>query len=176
MAAPPLPPADTTTTTTPSPAPRAPAPKPPLITHPGRVLTVVLTVGLVITLGIWAISTSQTETGVGRNVATLPSAVQSVSPGPGELARPQDTITVDLRDDLTGVLIIEPVGRAAFEVPEDQTERVVPLGQLSFRTGKGQELEKFDPGVYRVTVLYWPQAKPRPDNPAAYKWEFRAGA
>jgi len=174
MAAPPPPPADTATA--PSPAPRPPAQKAPLITHPGRVLTVVLTVGLVITLGIWAVSTSQTETGVGRNISTLPSAVQSVTPGPGELARTQDTITVDLRDDLTGVLIIEPVGRTSFEVPEDQTERVVPLGQLSFRTGKGQELEKFDPGTYRVTVLYWPQAKPRPDNPAAYTWEFRAGA
>ena len=175
MAAPPPPPADPTTAPAPVAPPTTP-PKPPLIQHPGRVLTVVLVVGLVVTLGIWGIVSSETETGPGRNVPTLPSSVQSVSPGPGELARLQDTISVDLRDDLTGVMIIEPVGRASFEVPEDQMERIVPLGQFSFRTGPDQELEKFEPGTYRVTVLFWPQAKPRPDNPAAYSWEFRAGA
>lgn len=166
MSAPPSPPV----------APSAPPARPPLVRHPGRVLTVVGLVGLVITLGIWAISSAETETGLTRNEPTLPSSIQSLSPGPGELARLQDTIRVDLRDDLTGVLIIKPPTMTGFEVPEDQTERVVPLGQLSFRTGPDQELEKLEPGPYRMTVLYWPQAKPRPDNPPSYTWEFRAGA
>lgn len=139
-------------------------------------MTVLLVVGLVITLGIWAVSSSETQTGLQRNVPTLPSAIETLSPGPGELTRLQDTITVDLRDDLTGVLILTREGATGFEVPEDQLERVVPLGQLSFRTGPDQEISRFEPSAYRVTVLYWPQGKPRPDQPASYSWEFRAGA
>lgn len=151
-------------------------PPEPLVRHPGRALTVVVAVGVVITLLIWAGMSADTETGPTRDVATLPSAVQSVSPGPGELARLQDTILVDLRDDLMGVLVIDAPDRAPFEVPEDQTERVLALGQLSFRTGPGQELTKFETGTYRLTVLYWPQAKARPEQPTGYTWDFRAGA
>ena len=166
MAAPPAPPA----------LPGPPPPRPPLLRHPGRVLTVVIVVGSVITLGVWAISSAETETGLGRNVATFPSSIETLSPGPGELARLQDTITVDLADDLTGVMRVTRAGSDGFEVPEDQLERIVPLGQFSFRTGPGQELSRFEPGTYTVTVLYWPQAKPRPDNPASYSYQFRAGA
>ena len=148
--------------------------KPPLITHPGRVLTVVLMVGAVITLVIWALVSSQTDTGIARNAPTFPSAVETLIPGPGELAGRQDTISVDLRDDLTGVLIVQPPDGPAFEVPEDQLDRVVPLGQLSWRPGEGQELERFAAGNYQVTVLYWPQAKPRPETPSADSWTVRA--
>jgi len=167
------------TTSTPTPAPAPPvAPRPPLITHPGRVATVVLMLGAVITLAIVGLSRAQTDTGIARDAPAAPSAVETLIPGPGELAGRQDTITVDLRDDLTGVLIVDPPGDPtpadAFEVPEDQMERVVPLGQLSWRPGDGQELERFEAGNYTVTVLYWPQAKPRPEQPSAYSWTFRA--
>lgn len=170
MAAPPAPPAA-------PPAPSAPpTSRPPLVRHPGRVLTVAIVVGSVITLGIWAISSAETETGLGRNVATLPASIETLSPGPGELARLQDTITVDLADDLTGVMRVTRADGVGFEVPEDQLERIVPLGQFSFRTGPDQELTRFEPGTYTVTVLYWPQTKPRPDSPASYSYQFRAGA
>ena len=162
----------TTSTPTPTPAP-APA-KEPLVKHPGRVLTVVLMVGAVITLGIVGLSRAETDTGIARDAPLAPSAVEALIPGPGELAGRQDTITVDLQDDLTGVIIIQPPNGPAFEVPEDQRDRVVPLGQFSWRPGEGQELERFEAGNYKVTVLYWPQAKPRPDTPSAYSWTFRA--
>jgi hypothetical protein len=148
----------------------------PLVQHPGRVLTVLLVLGFVVTLGAWAVSSAETETGRTRNATALPASLEHLSPGPGELVRLQDTILVDLRDDLTGVLLLQPPAGAAFEVPEDQTERVVPLGQLSFRTGPDRELVRFEPGTYRATVLYWPQAKARPEQPTSYTWEFRAGA
>ncbi|MBM3660226.1 MAG: hypothetical protein FJW95_12105 [Actinobacteria bacterium] len=164
----------TTSTPTPSPAP-APAPaKPPLVKHPGRVLTVVLMLGAVVTLAIIGLSRAETDTGIARDAPLAPSAVEAVIPGPGELSGRQDTITVDLRDDFTGVLLVQPPDGPAFEVPEDQMDRVVPLGRLSWRPGENQELERYQAGNYKVTVLYWPQAKPRPETPAGYTWTFRA--
>jgi hypothetical protein len=162
---------------TPAPEPAAAATKEPLVRHPGRVLTVVLVLGTVVTLGIWGVMSAETDTGIARNAPTLPSAIETIIPGPGELASRQDTITVDLRDDLTGVMVVEELDnqKRRFEVPEDQLERVVPLGQLSWRPGPDQELERFDAGNFRVTVLYWPQAKPRPQTPSAYTWQFRVG-
>ena len=139
-------------------------------------VTVVLMLGAVVTLGVWGLTTAETDTGTARNAPTFPAAVETLVPGPGELARRQDTITVDLRDDLTGVLVVRPPDGPPFEVPEDQLDRVVPLGQLSWRSGPEQELERFEAGNYRLTVLYWPQAKPRPATPSAYTWEFRVGA
>ncbi len=144
--------------------------------HPGRVAIVVGVVAVVITLGVWGLSASETDPGVGRDAPTLPAAIETLSPGPGELVRPQDTITIDLRDDLTGVLLLRREQGSTVEIPEDQLERVIPLGQLSFRTGPDQELARFEPGEYTATVYFWPQAKPRPDRPASYSWRFRAGA
>lgn len=158
----------------PTPAPAAGAVKPPLITHPGRVLTVVLTLGTVLTLVIWGLSQAETDTGIARDAPAAPSAVETLIPGPGELAGRQDTIAVDLRDDLTGVMVVQPPNGPAFEVPEDQMDRIVPLGQFSWRPGTDQELERFEAGNYTVTVLYWPQAKERPATPSGYSWTFRA--
>jgi hypothetical protein len=151
-------------------------PREPLVRHPGRVLTVVVMVGAVVTLVVWGLSRAETTTGDTRNVPARPSAIEQVLPGPGELSGRQDTIQVDLRDDLTGVLIVQPPDRPAFEVPEDQMDRAVALGRFSWRPGEGQELERFEAGNHRVTVLYWPQAKTRPATPSAYTWEFRAAA
>jgi len=120
-----------------------------------------------VNLGIVLLDASDTsETGI-----VLPSTVESVFPEPGSLARLQDTIVVDLRDDLTGVLVIDGA-----EVPEDQTERVVPLAQVSFRPGDDRDLTAFTPGSHAVTILYWKQGKPRPAQPGSYSWSFRAGA
>jgi hypothetical protein len=166
----------TVTTAPPTPGPTLPTPvaKRPLVRHPGRVTTVVLVVGAVITLMIWGLSRAQTETGLTRDAVTLPSAIETLTPGPGEIVSRRDTIVVDLRDDFTGVMIVDPPDGPAFEVPEDQMDRIVPLGQFSWRAGPGQELERFEAGPYRVTALYWPQTGARPASPPAYAWEFRA--
>ena len=148
-------------------APPHPPPRPPLLRHPWRVAIVAVIALALLNLGIVLLDTSDTsETG-----RVLPSTVESVFPEPGSLARLQDTIVVDLRDDLTGVLVID---RA--EVPEDQTERVVPLAQVRFRPGKDRDLTRFEPGDHAVTILYWKQGKPRPTQPGSYSWSFRAGA
>ena len=112
---------------------------------------------------------SDTDT---RTERIYPTAVETVSPRPGELIRLQDTVTADLRDGLTGVLLIDRQ-----EVPLDQLEIVKPLSQISFRPGPGKDLERFEPGVHTATVLYWVGTQfERPAKVGSYSWQFRAGA
>jgi hypothetical protein len=146
-------------------------PKAPLFKHPWRIAIVVGALIVVVNLGIWGLHSSDTSRG-GR---TFPVAIDDVTPEPGELIRPQDTVTADLRNDLTGVLILAGPG-VNERIPEDQLERVEPLGQISFRPGPGHDIRQFNPGTWSATVLFWPQGKPEPTHPNAYGWSFRVGA
>ena len=146
-------------------------PRRPLFKHPWRVAIVVGALIVVANLGIWGLHQSDTSRG-GR---TFPVAIDDVTPEPGELLRPQDTVTADLRNDLTGVLVLSGPGFHE-EIPEDQLERVVPLGEVSFRPGAGHDIRQFAPGNWSAEVLYWEQGKPRPAHPNAYGWSFRVGA
>jgi hypothetical protein len=139
----------------------------PMFRHPWRIAIVAGAVLVVANLGVYLLSQSDTT----NELRDFPEAIDSVTPAPGELARPQDTITADLRSDLTGVLVLDGV-----EVPEDQTDRVVPLGQLSFRPGENKDLDRLTPGPHTAVVLYWQQGKERPSTPSGYSWTFRVGA
>jgi hypothetical protein len=105
----------------------------------------------------------------------LPRDIQSISPERGELTSLVDTITVDLADTMTGVLVVD-----GHEIPEDQLERVVGLQQVSFRPGPGKDISRFRPGDNTVVVKYWPgRLQDRPANPAklfSFGWTFRAAA
>ena len=120
-------------------APARPA-RPPIFQHPWRLVITGVVLLVVLNLGILLFSQSDTRR-QGRN---YPNAIDTVSPGPGELIRVADTVTADLRNDLTGVLLLDGA-----EVPEDQTDRVAPLGELSFRPGPDKDLTKFSPGRTR---------------------------
>jgi hypothetical protein len=146
--------------------------RPALFRHPWRIAIVALVLVAVVNLLVVLGSQSDTQP-QGRS---LPSTIDSVSPEPGDIARPQDTITADLRDDLTGVLKIGRVGSPVQEIPEDQLERIVPLAEVSFRPGPGKDLTHLEPGVYNAQVDYWPQGKPRPARPGVYAWTFRVTA
>ena len=140
-----------------------------LIEHPGRVAVVIVMLAAVISLGVLLLRNADTDT---RTERIFPTAVQTVSPRPGELIRLQDTITADLRDGLTGVLLIDGA-----EVPLDQLEIVRPLSQISFRPGPDKELLRFEPGEHTATVLYWTGTQnDRPAKVGSYSWRFRAGA
>ena len=139
----------------------------PMFRHPWRIALVVGIVLVVANLGVLLLNQSDTT----DELRDFPEAIDDVQPAPGELIRPQDTVTADLRDDLTGVLVLDGV-----EIPEDQTERVVPLGQVSFRPGEDKDLQRFEPGTHQLVVQYWPQGKARPDTPGEYGWTFRVGA
>jgi hypothetical protein len=99
-----------------------------------------------------------------------PVAVQEVLPTPGSIVRQQEDLVADLRDDLFGVLVVD--GR---EIPEDQLQRVVPLGRVAFRPGAGKEFERWEPGIHQAQVFYWSQTEARPAKPASYAWTFRSG-
>ncbi len=106
-----------------------------------------------------------------------PAAVQTVSPEPGSIAGPIDTISVDLVDGLTAVLLVR-TGGAFVEIPEDQLDRVPELGQVSFRPGPGKEITKFPAGQNDVLVYYWSKTRVggRPDQPDSYAWSFQVKA
>jgi hypothetical protein len=148
--------------------------RPKLIQHPSRVATVIAALALVVTLGVVLLQSANTDTASERR---YPTAIDGVSPGPGELIRAQDTISADLRDGLTGVILLKAPGEPTYlEIPEDQLERIGPLGQLSFRTDAEHEFAKFAPGEWGALVLFWPQGKERPVTPGQYSWAFRVGA
>jgi hypothetical protein len=140
-----------------------------LVEHPGRVAIVIGTLAVVISLGALLLNRTDTDT---RTERIFPTAVETVSPRPGELIRRQDTITADLRDGLVGVLEINGI-----PIPDDQLEIVGPLSQISFRPGPGKEFESFEPGEYTATVRYWVgRLQDPPATTGSYSWRFRVGA
>lgn len=149
-------------------------PRRKLFRHPGRVAIVAVALLVVLNLLVVLLNNSDTSPG-GRN--PLPSTVESVSPEPGSIAGPIETITVDLEDSLTGVLLVKK-GGAYVEIPEDQLDRVVELSQISFRPGPGKEITKFPAGENDVVVLFWSKTRVggRPDAPASYSWSFQVKA
>ena len=157
------------------PAPRrAAAPRRKLFQHPGRIAVVVVALLVVLNLGIVLLNNADTDPG---GVNPLPATVESVSPEPDSIAGPVETITVDLDDSLTGVLLVRHNG-AFVEIPEDQLDRVVELGQISFRPGPGKDITRFSAGQNDVVVLYWSKTRVggRPKNPASYAWSFNVKA
>jgi hypothetical protein len=154
----------------PSPAlPAAPPTKRQLVKHPWRVAIVLGTVLVLLNLVVIMLANTDTTE---KGLKPLPNEIQSISPERGELTTLVDTITVDLRDDMTGVLVVDGV-----EIPEDQLERVVGIQEVSFRPGPNKEISKFRAGDNTVEVLYWPgRLQDRPDKPYRFGWTFRAGA
>jgi hypothetical protein len=134
-----------------------------VLRHPWRFAIVAVVVLVVVNLFYFLGTEQETE----QPDNSLPLAVESVTPAPGQIL--QDEIVADLANTYTGVLVIDRV-----EVPEDQLTRVVDLGQVSFRPGPDQEIEKFEPGLHTVVVLFWEQGRERPAKPSAYSWTFRA--
>lgn len=99
----------------------------------------------------------------------LPAEIESLTPVPGAIIRPQENVGADLLDTYTGVLIIDD-GR----IPEDQLRIVPALGQVGFRPGAGLVLTALAPGHHRATILYWPQDKDE-SQAKSYTWQFTAG-
>lgn len=136
--------------------------------HPERVI--IITIGLLVVLNLAFL--------IGRNSDTsepgtdaLPSTVESVSPEPGTQADRRIAVSVDLRDDLTGVLFID-----GQRIPEDQLEYIDAQGIITFRPGADTDLSAFEAGDHTVLVLYWPQTENEPEEPDTFGWSFRATA
>jgi hypothetical protein len=140
-----------------------------LFKHPGRVAVVAITLLVVFNLGIILLNESDsTPTGP----KALPADIEAISPGQNQLTGLIDTVTVDLADQYSGVLVIDGV-----EIPEDELERVVGIQQVSFRPGPDKVISRFRAGVNDVVVQYWNgRVQDRPAKPFSFHWSFRAAA
>jgi hypothetical protein len=146
------------------------AKRPRVFEHPGRVAVIFVAVLLVLSLGVFLLSTADTTPGAGGR-PQLPSAIESISPERGELTGLVDSIVVDLQDNLTGDLVID-----RRVIPEYQLDRTEQLGIVEYRPGPGKEIPRLLTGENTVVVSYWPRIEDRPANPAKFSWRFRAAA
>jgi len=148
------------------------APRARVFQHPWRVAIVAIALFAVLNLVVLLLANADTSQ---PGTETLPETVESVTPGPATLTGLVDDVTVDLRDDLFGELVINGV-----VIPEDQVERTEQLGVVSFRPGTGKEFEKLRSGENTVIVYAWPRADARPEPldsaPVRYSWRFRTAA
>ena len=146
----------------------SPAARRVLPAHPWRFVIVAVALLAVVNLGVYLLVKSDTSDKGRQN---LTSSVQRVKPAPNTLINPLDDIEVDLRDDLTGVLLID--GR---RIPEDQLDIDTSQGIIIFRPGPGRGITRFGAGDHTVQVLFWKQTKPEPKTPDSFYWGFRAAA
>jgi hypothetical protein len=145
------------------------APRRRLFKHPGRIAVVAITLLVVFNLGIYLLNESDTAP---SGPKALPADIEAVNPEPNELTGVIDTVSVDLADRYSGVLVIDGI-----EIPEDELDRVVGIQTISFRPGPDKAISRFRAGTNDVVVKYWNgRLQDRPAKPFSYSWRFRAGA
>lgn len=107
------------------------------------------------------------DTGVDSQTGVVPSEIERYSPIPGSIVRPQDTVEIDLRNGLTGDLVIDGV-----IIPVDQTDQVPELGTIAFRPGPGKEITQFGAGQHEVTIRWRDLRAPVDQVDGTYSWTF----
>jgi hypothetical protein len=137
--------------------------------HPWRVAIVAIALIAVLNLGILLLASSDTSAPGER---ALPVTIEAISPESGEITGLVDDVTVDLRDDLRGELVIDGV-----PIPDDQLDTVPELGIITFRPGPGKELTRLRAGDNDVLVRYWKRLGGTREDPlGTFGWRFRAAA
>jgi len=128
------------------------------------VTTLLIALGVIAALNvlIFAFSIASKET----PGPAIPTAIEQLLPVRNGLIPRQGIVGADLQDDYTGVIIID--GR---EIPEDQLDRRVAQGVVTFQPGAEKEFEIFNPGHYHMKLLYWKQVETR-DQAHEFNWEF----
>jgi hypothetical protein len=145
------------------------------------VASLAIAIGLVL-IG-WAVVRGVT----GDDVSQLPDAVERISPVPDAVqVLAQTQVVADLAEGFEGRLRIDDIDFPTQRM-EDLTDDQVQPGEqveippgvvfepgndtLTFTPGPGIEIERFDEGIHRATVLYWPVE--RGEGAArSYSWTF----
>lgn len=137
-----------------------PAVRQPIFTLRRLVLSVLLALGV----GglIYAFSEGKSEV----PKVTVPG-VERVSPTAGTFALRQDRIVADLQTGFDGVLQLDGV-----EIPDDQLQRTIELGIVSFQPGPEKEFETLAPGRHRARVVFWPVSEGRGEASRTFEWVF----
>ena len=106
-----------------------------------------------------------------REQAVPPPQVESYAPVDGAQVTSQITISVDLQDDHTGVLVVD-----GLEIPLDQIAiGADDIGILQYRPTEGSATGELQPGLHRVVVEFWPSTQSRAAS-QTFRWEFRVTA
>jgi len=96
-----------------------------------------------------------------------PAAVESVTPGGGNLDLRQVTISADLAPGLTGYLTFDGI-----EVPGDDLVFVPALNSITLTPQPESDYAELSPGPHCAAVVYWPIGQDRA-SANSYTWCFR---
>lgn len=106
-------------------------------------------------------------------VAARPEVVESVQPGPGDLAPRQSVIEIDLKTGYSAELwiLVNPAAGTWQRVPESEVTFIEGTGVLSWVPGPGRVVEEWPPGEHTIRVV-WDTVTGLPDV-GEYEWTFR---
>jgi hypothetical protein len=145
------------------------------------VASLAIAVGLVM-IG-WAVVRGVT----GDEVSNLPDAIERISPLPDAVqVLAQTQIVVDLAEGYEGRMTVDGVEFPTLRLEELTNDDVEPGAQveipagvvfepgndtLTFTPGAGIEIEQFEDGLHRATVVYWPVERGEAAA-RSYSWTF----
>jgi hypothetical protein len=81
--------------------------------------------------------------------AQLPDAVESFSPGEGDLVVQPVRVVLDLRSGYEASLVIDGI-----PIPEDQIDAIPQTGRYQFEPAPGKVIERWTPGEHTVVATY----------------------
>ncbi len=79
----------------------------------------------------------------------LPAAVESFSPGDGDIAIEPVTVVIDLQPNYDAQFVIDGI-----TIPAEQVDAIVQTGRYEFEPGPGKVIERWTPGDHTVVVTY----------------------
>lgn len=79
----------------------------------------------------------------------LPFAVESFSPGEGDLVVQPVRVVIDLRPNYDAAFVIDGI-----TIPPDQIDAIPQTGRYQFEPGPGKVIERWTPGSHTVVVTY----------------------
>lgn len=81
--------------------------------------------------------------------ARLPDAVESFSPGEGDLVVQPIQVVLDLRADYEARFVIDGTS-----IPPEQVDSILQTGRYEFEPGPGKVIERWSPGDHTVVATY----------------------
>jgi hypothetical protein len=142
---------------------------------------------LAIAVGVVLIGWAVLRGVTGDDVSELPDAIERIVPVPDAVqVLAQSQVVVDLEEGYEGRLTIDGLDFPTLRM-EDLTDDDVEPGEqveippgvvfepgndtLTFTPGPGIDIERFDDGLHRVRVVYWP-VDTGEDAARSYSWTF----
>lgn len=96
----------------------------------------------------------------------LPAAVESFSPGDGDIVLRQTRIELDLAVGYDIDLVVDGV-----PIPDSELKVVPETGRFEWAPGPGKTFEEWAPGFHAIEVT-WDRSSGLPD-PGSLRWSFR---